>query len=49
MILMAQSVPEATSLPCLAALPAGWTLDGVEVKRGRTRFWLNSDRWAPTR
>jgi hypothetical protein len=47
MVLMAQSVPEATSLPCLAALPAGWTLHGVEVKRGRTRFWLNSDPTGP--
>ena len=31
MILMAQSVPSATAVPCVAALPAGWT------RRRRTR------------
>lgn len=44
MILIAQSVPEATAVPCLGALPAGWELGGVEVQRDRTRFWLDSDR-----
>ena len=34
MILMAQAVPEATSVPCLATLPAGWDLGGVEVEDG---------------
>jgi hypothetical protein len=43
MVLMAQSVPTATSLPCLAALPAGWELGGLAVKRGESRFWLDSD------
>ena len=37
MILMAQSVPSATSVPCVASLPAGWELGGVEVEDGRGR------------
>ena len=44
MILMAQAVPEATSVPCVAALPAGWTLGGVRVQRGEAQFWLDSDQ-----
>jgi membrane-associated phospholipid phosphatase len=43
MVLMAQSVPSATQLPCIATLPAGWDLDDVHVTRGRTRFSLDSD------
>jgi tRNA A-37 threonylcarbamoyl transferase component Bud32 len=43
MVLAAQSVPSATSVPCVATLPAGWTIDGLDVKRGRARFWLGSD------
>ncbi len=44
MILMAQSVPSATSVPCLSSLPAGWTLGGVRIRSRRSSFWLNSDR-----
>jgi tRNA A-37 threonylcarbamoyl transferase component Bud32 len=44
MILMAQTVPSATSVPCIASLPAGWTLGGVEVSNNRGSFWLNSDK-----
>jgi tRNA A-37 threonylcarbamoyl transferase component Bud32 len=43
MILVAQSVPAAAELPCLAALPAGWQFESVEVREGETRFWLSSD------
>jgi hypothetical protein len=25
-------------------MPAGWSAGGVDVRTGRTRFWLNSDR-----
>ena len=39
MILMAQSVPSATSVPCVASLPAGWDLGGV---RDRARTWRAS-------
>ena len=41
MILMAQSVPTATSIPCVGALPAGWQDGGVNVRRGRSTFWLD--------
>ena len=42
-VLAAQSVPSATAVPCLATLPAGWELGGVQVERGRARYWLDSD------
>lgn len=47
MVLMAQSVPSATLLPCIASLPAGWNFGGVHVKRGRSTFLLNSDQGGP--
>lgn len=43
-VLMAQSVPSATLLPCIRALPAGWTYGGSDVRSGSSRFWLDSDR-----
>jgi hypothetical protein len=42
-VLMAQSVPSATRVPCIATYPAGWSLAEVQVRNGRSRFWLNSD------
>jgi membrane-associated phospholipid phosphatase/tRNA A-37 threonylcarbamoyl transferase component Bud32 len=42
-ITVAQSVPSATLVPCIAALPAGWDLGHVHVERDRTTFWLDSD------
>jgi tRNA A-37 threonylcarbamoyl transferase component Bud32 len=42
-ITVAQSVPSATLVPCIATLPAGWKLGGVHVKRDRSTFWLDSD------
>jgi membrane-associated phospholipid phosphatase/tRNA A-37 threonylcarbamoyl transferase component Bud32 len=44
MIIMAQAVPTASAVPCLAALPAGWTVGGVRANRGDARFWLDSDQ-----
>ncbi len=44
MILMAQAVPTAAQIPCVSSLPAGWSIGGVDVQRGHSRFWLNSDR-----
>ena len=44
MVLMAQAVPDATVVPCVGSLPAGWQLGGVHVQRGRASFWLDSDR-----
>jgi tRNA A-37 threonylcarbamoyl transferase component Bud32 len=43
MILMAQSVPSATTVPCLAALPAGWEFGGIDIDHNRGKFWLDSD------
>jgi hypothetical protein len=42
-VLVAQSVPSATQLPCIAQLPAGWTFSGQEIRSGSTRFWLSND------
>jgi membrane-associated phospholipid phosphatase len=44
MVLMAQAVPTATGVPCVAALPAGWSVGEVAVHNGRGRFWLDSDQ-----
>jgi hypothetical protein len=43
MILMAQSVPSATQVPCVAALPAGWDFGQMHVNDARGSFWLDSD------
>ena len=43
-VLMAQSVPSATLIPCIEALPAGWTYGGSDVSNALARFWLDSDR-----
>ena len=47
MILSAQAVPSAALLPCIAALPAGWTIGGADIASGTTSFWLDSDRAGP--
>jgi tRNA A-37 threonylcarbamoyl transferase component Bud32/membrane-associated phospholipid phosphatase len=43
-VLMAQAVPDAAELPCIASLPSGWSFALAEIERGRARFWLDSDR-----
>jgi tRNA A-37 threonylcarbamoyl transferase component Bud32/membrane-associated phospholipid phosphatase len=43
-LLMAQSVPTASLVPCIENLPAGWSLDDVVVGNDRSRFTLTSDR-----
>jgi tRNA A-37 threonylcarbamoyl transferase component Bud32 len=43
-VLVAQAVPTATQVPCVAALPAGWEHGGAHIERGRATFWLDSDR-----
>lgn len=42
--LVAQSVPGASYVPCLAPLPAGWRTTGFRAERGSTRFSLVFDR-----
>jgi hypothetical protein len=44
MVLMAQAVPSATSVPCIASLPAGWKQGGMRIERGLGKFWLDSVR-----
>jgi hypothetical protein len=43
-VLIAQSVPSATQLPCIRALPVGWTYRKLDATDDRARFWLDSDR-----
>jgi hypothetical protein len=47
MILSAQAVPSSAMLPCIAALPSGWTAGGAETTNGRSLFWLDSDQAGP--
>jgi tRNA A-37 threonylcarbamoyl transferase component Bud32 len=42
MILAAQAVPSAASLPCIAALPSGWTTINAKISSGRASFGLDS-------
>ncbi len=42
MILAAQAVPSAAFLPCIAALPSGWTAAGAEIASGQASFGLDS-------
>ncbi len=42
MILASQAVPSAAFLPCIAALPSGWTAADPEIASGQARFVLNS-------
>ena len=42
MILAAQAVPSAAFLPCIAALPSGWTTADAEIASGRASFVLDS-------
>ena len=44
LVLIAQSVPSATNLPCIAEFPVGWSFAGMNVETGRAEFWLSSDR-----
>jgi len=44
MILAAQAVPSAALVPCVAALPSGWSAGGADIASGHAKFWLNSDQ-----
>jgi hypothetical protein len=43
-LIMAQSVPSATWLPCIKGLPPGWTFDELRPADGETTMFFNSDR-----
>ena len=47
MILSAQAVPSSRLLPCIAALPSGWTVNHAHITSGRSVFWLDSDLAGP--
>ncbi len=47
MILAAQAVPSAAFLPCVAALPSGWTAANAEIDSQKATFWLDSDQAGP--
>ena len=42
--LLAQAVPSAAYVPCVATLPAGWSSEQLEVRDGSASFRLLSDR-----
>jgi len=44
LLLAFQAVPSATYIPCITAIPVGWSFGGSQIRNGRVRFWLNSDR-----
>ena len=44
LILIAQSVPSAKLIPCIAAYPAGWSFERIEVHNDKSEFSLESDR-----
>lgn len=44
LVLMAQSVPSADRVPCIANLPAGWRFEDIDVRSGTSSFSLDSDR-----
>ncbi|TKJ20813.1 hypothetical protein [Blastococcus sp. CCUG 61487] len=43
-VLLAQSVPTASWVPCLEVIPLGWDVSGLEATDEDARFWLDSDR-----
>jgi hypothetical protein len=42
--ILAQSVPDAAYVPCVADLPPGWTFDELDVEDGGANLTLRSDR-----
>jgi len=46
-ILAAQAVPSAALVPCVAALPSGWSVGGTDIASGHARFWLDSVQAGP--
>ena len=43
-VLMAQSVPTATYVPCLESMPVGWHVADVQARNDGASFSLDSDR-----
>jgi hypothetical protein len=43
-LIVAQSVPSASQIPCLLALPAGWSVTRVKVNENHSEVVFDSDR-----
>jgi hypothetical protein len=43
MVLMAQSVPTASLIPCVSLVPAGWSVQSFLARNNRADFRLKSD------
>lgn len=41
-VLMAQSVPSATLIPCVGSMPVGWSFTGSSVQNNLANLWLSS-------
>lgn len=41
-VLMAQSVPSATLVPCVGTMPVGWSFTGSSVQNNVAHLWLSS-------
>jgi len=46
-VLVAQAVPAATSLPCVAAMPPGWDMEVAMVGNGEARFQFDAGQAGP--
>ena len=46
-VLMAQSVPTASWVPCLETMPLGWQFVEMDARHDSARFFLDSDRHGP--
>jgi hypothetical protein len=44
LVIEAQSVPTAQQVPCIGALPVGWSVSEFTATDEGTRFYLDSDR-----
>jgi tRNA A-37 threonylcarbamoyl transferase component Bud32 len=47
LLLMAQSVPTASKIPCLTTLPIGWSYDSLRVRNGSSEFLLSYGNESP--
>ncbi|HKA67744.1 MAG TPA: hypothetical protein VKG85_01365, partial [Actinomycetes bacterium] len=44
LVLIAQSVPTASQLPCVRSVPVGWEYDNFQARNGGARFQLIASR-----
>jgi hypothetical protein len=44
LVLIAQAVPRASKIPCIASYPAGWHFASMSIRDGEASFILDSDR-----